>query len=162
MNHASSAIFIQNQKSLGVAETLTSTKAFERFAAEYGVKIKSYLSDNGVFKSQYFKDHCQKHDQTQEFSGVGAHHQNGVAERNIKTVVRWARTMMIHAALHWPATTKDLLELWPFAMNHAVFLWNNMPAKGSGLAPLEVFADATNDVTFLRSMHVLGLPNICA
>ena len=35
-------------------------------------------------------------------SGVGAHHQNVVAENLIKNVTYKARALMIHAALRWP------------------------------------------------------------
>ena len=46
------------------------------------------------------------------------------AERYIQTVVSWARAMVLHAALHWPDQAD--LALWPFALNHAVYLWNNI------------------------------------
>jgi hypothetical protein len=44
-------------------------------------------------------------DQTIDFCGVGAHHQNGVAERDIFTVTEMARAMLLHAVLHWPDVT---------------------------------------------------------
>jgi hypothetical protein len=40
--------------------------------------------------------------QTIDFSRTGAHHQNGIAEQNIKTVVEWAQVMVLHSAIHWP------------------------------------------------------------
>ena len=45
-------------------------------------------------------------------SGVGAHHQNGVAEVAIKHLSRTARTMLLHALLRWP----DMIDrsLWRF------------------------------------------------
>jgi hypothetical protein len=36
------------------------------------------------------------------FSGVGAHHQNGVAEHSTRTVTQWAQSMLFHSILHWP------------------------------------------------------------
>ncbi len=38
--------------------------------------------------SKAFKADCNSLDQKYTFSGVGAHHQNGVAERNVKTVAQ--------------------------------------------------------------------------
>jgi hypothetical protein len=38
-------------------------------------------------------------EQSVRFSGVGAAHQNGSAERNIQTIVNMAHTVMLHAAL---------------------------------------------------------------
>ena len=74
----------------------------EREAAKIGVTIKSYHSDNGVFSLQEFHAHCQALNQKLTFSDVGAHHQNGIAERAIQTVMNMARANMIHATLHWP------------------------------------------------------------
>jgi hypothetical protein len=63
--------------------------------------------------------------QTIHFSGVGAHHQNGIAERAIFTIPESARAMILHAAIHWPEETT--MDLWPLAMDYAVHLWNQMP-----------------------------------
>jgi hypothetical protein len=38
--------------------------------------------------------------QTIDYSGTGARHQNGVAERAIQTVTRWARSMFLHSIIH--------------------------------------------------------------
>ena len=43
----------------------------------------------------------KKH-QNIRFSGSGASHQNGVADRSIKTVVIMEKTILIHAALRCP------------------------------------------------------------
>ena len=42
------------------------------------------------------------------FSGAGASHQNGAAERTIKTVVTMARTMLMHAVLRCPEDTSSI------------------------------------------------------
>ncbi len=39
------------------------------------------------------RDDCISKDQSQTFSGVGAKHQNAVAERNIQTLCYWARLL---------------------------------------------------------------------
>eukprot|EP00957_Ditylum_brightwellii_P013859 1044229-Ditylum_brightwellii.AAC.2 len=52
-----------------------------------GVSIKQYHRDNGTFKSQMWKDHCMERNQLPTImSGVGAHHQNAVAEQAIGAV----------------------------------------------------------------------------
>jgi hypothetical protein len=43
-----------------------------------------------MFASADFKEHCAQQEQSYSFSGVGAKHQNGIAECNIKTVTQWA------------------------------------------------------------------------
>ncbi len=71
-------------------------------------------------------------------SAVGAHHQNGMAERGIRTVVTKARTMLLHAQLRWPEQTPA--SLWPMAMSHAANLINIIPNVNEGLSPEEKFA----------------------
>eukprot|EP00957_Ditylum_brightwellii_P158326 12051599-Ditylum_brightwellii.AAC.1 len=89
-------------------------------------------------------------------SGVGAHHQNAIAERTIATVVRSIRTMLLHAAIYWPDVT-DLM-LWPFALQYAVEIWNAMPDVNTGLSPLDIFSGTTTDHTELLKTHVWGCP----
>ena len=101
VNIATGWFFVKPQVSLGAEETLLAKSCFEREAALHGVKIKSHHTDNGVFTSQSFVDTIHKQEQRLTFSGVGAHHQNGVAERAIGTVVRTARTQLLNAQLCW-------------------------------------------------------------
>jgi hypothetical protein len=51
------------------------------------------------------------------FCGTNAHHQNGVAERAIHTISNMARSMILHASMHW----KDGIyaSLWPQAVTYA-------------------------------------------
>jgi hypothetical protein len=49
VDHASQYIWINHQISLRVGDTLQGKHAFEDFARDYGVKIKSYHSDNHPF-----------------------------------------------------------------------------------------------------------------
>ena len=60
------------------------------------------------------------------FSGAGASHQNGEEERAIKTVVTMSRTMLMHAALRCPDDTFST-DLWPMAMDYAVWVYNRTP-----------------------------------
>jgi len=59
-------------------------------------------TDNCVFSSAEFCSPCSDVGQSLYFSGVGAHHQNGVAEREIQTITNMARANLLHATLHWP------------------------------------------------------------
>ncbi len=47
------------------------------------VTVKNFHRDNCVYDASVFWDDCISKDQSQTFSGVGAKHQNAVAERNI-------------------------------------------------------------------------------
>jgi hypothetical protein len=55
--------------------------------------------------------------------------------------------MMMHQMIHWLACFNE--ALWPFAMDHAIELWNNMPPNHNGLTPLELF---TGTKSFLHDV----------
>jgi hypothetical protein len=117
-----------------------SIREFEKEASRSGVQFKKFHADNFPFDSEEFKAHLNDRPGQsidQEFSGVGAHHQNGVVERAIQTVTYLARSMMLHQLLHWPAAFD--LKNWPTAMEQALFLYNHLPKERNGLAPVELF-----------------------
>ena len=129
-DHASGFVQCCHQVSLRTADTLVSKRAFERIAKTCGKKIRSYHGDNGIFKSEDFAVDLEDSEQVLKLSGVGAHHQNGVAERAIQTVSEKARAMMQHAFLHWP--DKFEVDLWPFALDHACWFYNHAPKSSHG------------------------------
>jgi hypothetical protein len=157
VDHASGLIHHRHQVSLRSGETLKGKHAFEHFSAQHGVRITAYHADNHPFNSEQFRQDLENKRQTITSSGVGAHHQNGIAERNIQTFVSWARTMMLHAVIHWPDQAN--LELWPFALDHAIYLWNNIPSKTTRLSPLELFTKSRFDnYDHLQRARVWGCP----
>ena len=113
------------QVSLDAEETLLAKNVFEREALTHGVVIQNYRLDNSIFSKAEFMKEILAKEQNITFSGVGAHHQNGCAERAIRTVVTKARAMLLHAQLQWPEQTP--VELWPMAMQHATHLNNIIP-----------------------------------
>ena len=137
VDHYSGYVFIKNQISMGTGETLTAKHEFERFGSLNGITVKAYHSDNDPFMSKEFQADLELQGQKFTASGTYAHHQNGVAERAIQTITCWARAMLMHQLMHWP----DMFEesLWPFAMEHAVHIWNHLPKSRSGLSPHELF-----------------------
>ena len=144
------------QVSLDAEETIQAKNRFEREALSHGVVVRNYRSDNGAFTSKEFMTEAHESKQMITFSGVGAHHQNGVAERAIRTVVTKARTMLLHAQLRWPDATSP--ELWPMAMEHASYLLNIIPNVHEGLSPEEKFAKAFKSTNRLTDLPVWGCP----
>jgi hypothetical protein len=134
---ATGFISVHHQVSLTAVETITSKLKFEREAYSAGVSVKDYRTDNGIYTSREFARELETKGQGITHSGVGGHHHNAVAENNIGHIVRSARTMMIHAALRWPAGMDK--DLWPLAMSHAVHIYNHTPKQDSGLSPMELW-----------------------
>jgi hypothetical protein len=131
IDHASNKVHITMSHSTGADEAIKAKHRFERLAAEHNVQFRHYHSDNGVYASQAFKSSCDALHQKYSFSGVGAKHQNGVAERMIGTITRRARSMLLHATLLWPDIITE--DLWPFSLKMAVDVHNATPGI-SGLS----------------------------
>lgn len=156
VDHASSFVFIHNQISLRSGETIQGKHKLERFMDSLGIKVTSYRGDNHPFGSAAFLKDLKLQDQTITYSGVGAHFQNGVAERALQTITYWARAMMMHQLLNWPDQFDP--TLWPFALEHAAYLWNNMPKQGSRYTPLELLARTKSGPSPLQQARVWGCP----
>jgi hypothetical protein len=146
-----------HQVSLRVGETLKGKNRFEKGSAQFHVQIKSFRADNAPFNAAEFKNDLENKGRTISLSGVGAHHQKGAAERAIKTITSWARTMMLHAILHWQEQTT--LDLWLFAMDHVVYCWNHLPSKNEIISPLEAFTGTRfSNYEHFKRLHVWGSP----
>ena len=157
-------IHIHFQSSTEAVQTLVGKHRLERYGKKFQVKIKSFRADNGIFKAKKFMDDIDACDQDITFCGVNAHHQNGVAERHIRTIVEKGRTNFIHAATKWPHALDT--ELWSYAINYSVYQWNNTPRddldlltpeeKFQGIDPDCVSSKYTNN--FTRNLHPFGCP----
>ena len=156
VDHKSRLVHHTHQFSTTAAETVNSKHNFERFCNSHGVKIKEYVADNNPFHSVDWKDDCKNQLQEFHYSGVGAHHQN-YAERHILIILTTAWPILLHFAIHWPQ--KADTQLWPFAVDHTVYLWNNMPKIDTELSPLEVFTKTLfHNHHHLQCLHIFGCP----
>jgi hypothetical protein len=131
-------------------------QAYERELEQYDCKVKHYHADNGIFDAAEFTNSIQIMDQSITFSGVRAHHQNGKAECMIQTVVDKARSMMLHTSMHWPETFS--MDLWPYAMDYAVFIYNHTPRQQDGVAPIEHMGNLYMNCKHLQRCKVFGCP----
>jgi hypothetical protein len=156
VDHASGKRFNFCQYSTTAAKTLSNKHQLESIARQEGITIQEYHADNGIFTSKVFKADCDSLDQKYTFSGVGAHHQNGVAERNIKTVAQWAWANMLHFAHHWPS--KANVRFWPQAIEYAIWVFNRMPNLENGLLPNELWSSCQSPTEEFNCTHVFGCP----
>ena len=74
--------------SLRAGDTLRHKNQFEQEASEFGVSIQGYNGNSGIFACEEWKNDFKLKRQSYNLCGVGAHHQNGVAERSIGTIIR--------------------------------------------------------------------------
>jgi hypothetical protein len=89
--------FIYHQEA-STKETIEGKKAFEACARQHNVRILNYHANNGIFKADLWLEACRKQQQGMTFAGVNAHHQNGIAKRQIRDLQELAWMMLIHAS----------------------------------------------------------------
>jgi len=154
VDHASRYLYFTPHISTGTQEAVAAKHCFELHAMSFNRPIHCYHTDNGIFRSKLFRDSCTIHGQGIRFSGVNAHHQNGLAERYIHTITKRAHTMIIHAMIHWPDIIHE--NLWPFALRHAVAIHNATPGI-SNLSLEEIFI-GTKHPSRLPDFHTFGCP----
>ena len=117
-DHVSSFTYGHLHQAMTTQKTIDAKHAFERIAEQHAICIRHYHCDNGHFADSAFMDDVHKAGQTITICGVGAHHQNGVADRHIHDITESAQTMLLHATHRWPKTITSNLS--PQALKHAM------------------------------------------
>ena len=74
VDNGSGYIHVENQVFLNATEIISGKHRFERLLDTYGVDIKQFRGDKGIFNSAAYKNELSKNKQTIVFSGVGAQH----------------------------------------------------------------------------------------
>ena len=156
IDHATKYIFADLHIHQNSAETILAKLQFEKHLFEYGVVALNYHADNGIFSSRDFTKHIDDSHQQIRFSGVGGHHQNGVAERGIGTILSLTRTMLVHANIRWPEVIK--VDVWPMALKYAIWIYNHMPKNQNGISPIELLTYSKHQRRELLNAHVFGSP----
>eukprot|EP00957_Ditylum_brightwellii_P041697 3157696-Ditylum_brightwellii.AAC.1 len=110
-----------------------------------------------------FYDECKSQGQHISFCGVGAHHQNGIAENWIKQLTFKSRSMILHAKQHWPEYITAIL--WAYASKTAEDHCNKYETDDDGVSPdkkfqyldspLSAYANNVHLVLNPRTGHVL-------
>ena len=140
-DHVSGFTYVHLHQAMTTQETLDTKHVFEHIPEQHVIRIRHYHCDNCRFADRAFMDDVRKAGQTITFCGVGAHHQNGVAERCICDITESARTMLLHAAYRCPKTITS--NIWPRALKHATNVRNVLPRKGKTQHPISLFSITT-------------------
>ena len=111
------------------------------------------------FASTNFMAYLASKKQPVTFSGVGAAHQNAVAERAIQTITYMARTMLIHASMRSPSDTITAKH-WPMAVDYKAWVCNNLPKQDTGLSANDLWSRSKFSPVqeTLARTHVWGAP----
>jgi Reverse transcriptase (RNA-dependent DNA polymerase)/GAG-pre-integrase domain len=155
VDHHSNFSYVHLQTSTNAQETLSAKIEFERYARSFGVAIKHYHADNGRFADNEWRDDVVSKGQRLSFCGVGAHHQNGRAEKRIRDIQDLARTSLIHANRRWP----DAIDarLWPYALLNSNLTICKTPFPQQEESPYEIFS-RSRVLPNLYDDHPFGCP----
>lgn len=106
-------------------------------------KIKRIRSDNGgEFTNRVFKNFLQEHGIIHEETAPYTPQENGIAERNNRTIIQMVRCMLNDAKLP--------IKYWAEAAYYAVYLKNRTYTRKVGMTPEEKFTGKKPDVKHLK------------
>ena len=87
VNHATGDVHVEHLLDFTTTETLQAKARYKKHMADMGVMVQAYQADNGVFAACDFVNNIESGLQNVKFSGVGAHHQNDIAEHAIQSIL---------------------------------------------------------------------------
>ncbi|KAL7474356.1 hypothetical protein ACHAW6_000332, partial [Cyclotella cf. meneghiniana] len=67
-----------------------------------------------------------------------------------------ARSFMTHTAFHWSKDRSDEISIWPFAMDHAAWLYNRIPQCMREITPIKMVTSTKFYSCDLMWAHVWG------
>ena len=138
VDHATNYTYVHMIKDFTGEENMEAKQAYEAKADQHGVRVRSYHGDNGRFAEALWITDASEKNQSMSFCGVGSHFQNGIAEKRIRDLTEYARTLLVHGSQIWPEAVK--LALWPYALKEAERIFNEFRVDDDGLTPLQRFA----------------------
>lgn len=108
-----------------------------------GNKLKRIRSDRGLeFNNEQFKIHLQKEGIVHEFSAPYTPEQNGRIERENRSIIEAARTMLLEVKLQ-PG-------LWAEAVNTSIYLLNRRPRESDKKIPFELWSKKKITLSHVR------------
>ena len=138
VDHYSDLSYVHLQQTTNAEETLEAKHQFEVYATSHGVTVSHYHADNGRFAEHTWIEDAERQKQRMSYSGVGAHHQNGRAEKRIRDLQDLARCSLLDANKKW-AYAIDA-TLWPYALRKANESMNITPHPSKIKSSLELFS----------------------
>jgi hypothetical protein len=138
VDHHTDYTYVHLMRDTTAESTLEAKHAYERLMRRHRHKVMKYHADNGRYAENLFVQDVRDQGQNITYCGVGSHHQNGIAERRIKSLGEDATTMLAHGQHLWPEVVSK--QFWPFAYKAACRARNKFKLDKNGISPEEKLA----------------------
>ena len=155
VDHYSDFTYVHLMQDTTAVATLEAKNAYEHLIGTFGSKVLAYHADNGRFAENAYVTDVKDKGQNITFCGVGSHHQNGIAERRIRSLGEDARTMLAHGEHLWPEVVNK--TLWPFSYKAAARSRNKFNLDDDGHSPEEKACGVKAHSDF-KNEHTLFCP----
>jgi hypothetical protein len=86
VDHHTDFTYVHLMTDTTAESTLEAKNSYEHLLQTFGHKVLAYHADNGRFAEKVFVKDVKDKAQNITYCGVGSHHQNGIAERRIRTL----------------------------------------------------------------------------
>ncbi len=156
VDHYLNNVFMALMRDLTLDETLLEKSSFERHAYKGGVSIISYCADNGQFADAGFQQAIKGSNQKITYCAVGARHQNGIVEQQIKELTLISRTLLLHPKQHWPNCVSTMM--WPFALKEAAYRLKRLSLRSDSQNCEATFFNVDQDFIDPLTHHTFGSP----
>ena len=155
VDHFTDYTYVHLMTDTKAENTLEAKNAYEALMLSHGHKVLAYHADNGRYAEEAFKQDAKDKAQMMSYCGVGAHSQNGIAERRIKSLCEDARTMLSHGMHAWPQVVTK--SLWPFALKASCRARNKFNLDDDNCSP-EMKLAGVKTTPEIRNEHPLFCP----
>ncbi len=142
-------LWIKYQVFLGAGETLAGKEQFKQWI--WGLQRNITVTMESVFPITTMRNVLRNHNHKIFWSWSTSSKRN--SQKSDTTMRCWARTMMVHAAIHCPSRANDICQ-WAFDVEHAMRLYIQLPNADAGLTLLQLFTKTTPDHQDLLMTHI--------
>ena len=156
VDHFSDHMYVYLMRNLILDETILAKNTYEQLLYSVRVTAKSYHADNSRFADKGFIDERKSSYQMITFCGIGSHHQNGIAERKIKSLTLGGQTLLLHAKRMLPEYISTIL--WPFAVKCYENCMNHLIHRLDGRTPYQTLENLQASPFDIKSFHTFGHP----
>ncbi len=153
IDHVSNYIYVHLMKDFTTIDTLLAKLAFKKLCAKANCSVKHYQADNGQFSDNEFLAACKNLNQTIDFCGVGAHHQNGIVKNRNKQLTQTARVLLLHSMRMWPQMVDQMF--WLFAIKAAAERTDSLHIDSEGHTPESIVYGVNIENILVETFHTM-------